>query len=475
MKKLNNKGYLLVEIIVASVLAMGIAYFLMNLTIRFSREDEDIYRSISWTNDKNILTNKIMRDVYEYGLVSVNVDSNTSIVFTFGDDSSKELVIDEANRNITYGDYESKIDSSFQLGDVSVVNDEDYLSVRIPMKSIYSSLDYGIYLFIPYSVESFINTKLSTYLLSLYHDGTKKSVTTAGGESIDQVSDLGLMQDSFGNIRYYGSDPNNYVSFNDELWRIIGVFEVEDENGNIEQRVKIIRDESIGQLAYDTQANGRFAPSQGINDWSNSRLMMVLNPGYEASGGLYVYEGSLYWNGKSGSCYTSSGSSESIYSCDFTSTGLTDEVKDMIGQSKYYLGSISSSVYSDDYYTFERGTTVYSGHATEWTGYIGLMYPSDYTYAADLSLCTETGEHYDDIHCTGTNWLYLGVSEWTISPGGSIDNAFAIHSNGDIHYFHYDDWYVLDRIEVRPVFYLKNVVMVSGGDGTQENPYTLSL
>ena len=48
------------------------------------------------------------------------------------------------------------------------------------------------------------------------------------------------------NIRYYGSDPNNYVRFNNELWRIIGVF------GN---NVKLIRSEKLGNLSWDRQCN----------------------------------------------------------------------------------------------------------------------------------------------------------------------------------------------------------------------------
>ena len=47
--------------------------------------------------------------------------------------------------------------------------------------------------------------------------------------------------------RYTGANPNNYVSFNNELWRIIGVFPTDDGTGNIENRVKIIRNESIGE------------------------------------------------------------------------------------------------------------------------------------------------------------------------------------------------------------------------------------
>ena len=51
--------------------------------------------------------------------------------------------------------------------------------------------------------------------------------------------------------RYIGANPNNYVKFNDELWRIIGVFDVDDGTGKIEKRMKIIRNESIGNYSWD--------------------------------------------------------------------------------------------------------------------------------------------------------------------------------------------------------------------------------
>ena len=46
--------------------------------------------------------------------------------------------------------------------------------------------------------------------------------------------------------RYIGANPNNYVKFNDELWRIIGVFDTDDGTGKLEKRLKIIRNGSIG-------------------------------------------------------------------------------------------------------------------------------------------------------------------------------------------------------------------------------------
>ena len=279
------------------------------------------------------------------------------------------------------------------------------------------------------------------------------------------------MQDSYGNTRYYGANPNNYVTFNGEEagWRIIGAFDVEDENGNTERRLKLIRATSIGSYAYDNKLSGVGSSTSdyGSNNWKDARLMMLLNPGYETASDLYAYEGSLYWNSKSGTCY--SGSNSGTTTCSFTSTGLTTEAKNMIGQTKYYLGGNSTSdVYADDYYTFERNTT----ENTEWTGYVGIMYPSDYAYATDLSVCTKTGYNYDtDDNCKGKDWL-LGTSKntWTIAPYSSHSYyAFLVYSSGYVYY----DYYVYDASGVRPVLYLRSNVSIVSGEGTSDNPYVL--
>ena len=74
--------------------------------------------------------------------------------------------------------------------------------------------------------------KASEYIKELYDD---TSTRTENGLKKDNTRDE--------NIRYEGSNPNNYVKFNDELWRIIGVF------GN---NVKLIRSENIGELGWDS-------------------------------------------------------------------------------------------------------------------------------------------------------------------------------------------------------------------------------
>src|SRR5699024_2677742 len=114
-----------------------------------------------------------------------------------------------------------------------------------------------------------------------------------------------------------GADPNNYVTFNNELWRIIGVFkDIDDGTGTKETRIKIARSESIGNYAWD---------SNEVNEWPTATLNTYLN-------GTYL-------------------------------TSLTSEAQNMIGDALWNLGGISArqGLYADDYYTFERGTTVSSG------------------------------------------------------------------------------------------------------------------
>ena len=188
--------------------------------------------------------------------------------------------------------------------------------------------------------------------------------------ALGETSELAYDNTTDNNLRYIGANPNNYVSFNNELWRIIGVFNnIDDGTGNKETRLKIIRSESIGRYSWDNKPNGVGSSTNvyGSNDWSDSTLQQVLNSG-------------AYWNQTSGECpYGDDGATTS---CDFSTNGLTEEAKTMISDAKWNLGGTASYTSSSNglashWYTYERGTEVYSGRPTEWIGKIGLMYPSE--------------------------------------------------------------------------------------------------
>ena len=276
------------------------------------------------------------------------------------------------------------------------------------------------------------------------------------------------------NLRYVGANPNNYVSFNNELWRIIGVFNnIDDGTGAKETRLKIIRSEPIGSYGWDNKGSGTGSStsSWGSNDWSDSALQIVLNEG-------------AYWNRTSGEC--PSGSNGKTTSCDFTSTGLTEEAKSMIGNAKWNLGGVSSesniASISSSFYTSERGTTVYAGRPTEWIGKIGLMYPSDYGYATsggsttNRETCLNTElfnwDRSSVSDCKDNDWLYDSSNDqWTITPNSSNSNyVFNLYSIGPVYsnfaYYSY---------AVSPALYLSSNVKISGGEGTESSPYQLSL
>ena len=245
--------------------------------------------------------------------------------------------------------------------------------------------------------------------------------------------------DPDGNVRYMGADPNNYVKFNNELWRIIGVFDVASTNGGpTEKRLKIIRDESLGNMAWD---------SGNANDWSKASLQTYLN--------------GEYYNG-----------------LDATSKSLIGDTYWNLGGTASYTSS--SNGLASHFYGYEKGTTVYSGRPTYWVGKIGLMYPSDYGYATSGGATTNRASclakemynwdssSYSD--CKNNDYLYNSSEyQWTLTSYSSYSHiAFRLSATGSLRYSA-----ISSNDSVSPVLYLKSAVQITGGEGTQSSPYTL--
>ncbi len=252
--------------------------------------------------------------------------------------------------------------------------------------------------------------------------------------------------------RYEGKDPNNYIWFNNELWRIIGVFDSSSHGVSGQNLVKIIRANSIGGLAWDKDS---------VNDWTASSLMNLLNGAYlnsENATGTINCAG--YLTAVPGNC-------------NYTESGINDTYRSMIENVSWYLGGYSStSATAEDFYGYERGTTVYSGRPTSTTGYIGLMYPSDYGYSVLASSCARTtylGD-YDTISCAGQSWLYGQGYEWTITPNSSVSYyVFYLTNEGVLYYFN------ASGLAVRPVLYLDSSVYVYDGNGSVSDPYIIGM
>ena len=324
------------------------------------------------------------------------------------------------------------------------------------------------------------------YITNLYTNADKTKVTNNSIE-YQYATSVGLMNDRLGgttpsldggNIRYYGASPNNYVYFNCEtypstnceLWRIIGVF-----NG----KVKLMRNSTIGSYSWDTSASS-VNNGSGVNEWSQADLMKLLNPEHESES----VGGSLYYNSKSGTCYN--GQNNATISCDFTSTGIKNEItKKMIANFTWNFGmySDSSDLYSNQIYVKERGTNVFANpsdgitRTSTWNGKIALPHPSDYGYATDFLKCTD---NIFDVDETDKTFYNCGANDWMLRVGGTTDYWLLVPNN-----YHesgvnlaYVSGYLINATKafyaygIIPTLYLKDQILHSG-DGSQSNPYQL--
>ena len=320
--------------------------------------------------------------------------------------------------------------------------------------------------FTNYSAGNMSRTKCTMYFKEATFADTILACNDTAANCIKDNASLSkeiATDDPDSNARYIGADPSNYVRFNDELWRIIGVFNnIDNGSGTKETRLKIIRAESIGSYSWDNKG------FLGENDWSDSALQQVLNSG-------------AYYNRTSGEC--PHGGNGATTSCDFSSIGLTETAKAMISNAKWNLGG--SSTYNDVtasmFYERERGTTVYTGRPTEWIGQIGLMYPSDYGYATSGGSTTDRASclakelyNWDSVSdCYNNDWLYDSSNyQWTLTPSSTNSRyVFIVYNYGNVNsYLAYSSSYA-----VSPALYLSSNVRISGGTGEESDPFILNL
>ena len=385
------------------------------------------------------------------------------------------------------------------------------------------SKDYSVSLWMDKSVtlEDDVKNKVFKSKIVVNAEATGKEPLKDKIGELAQSDTVNLASDDpDNNIRYIGADPNNYVYFNCsdytnqsdstcEKWRIIGVFNnITKSDGSKENLVKIIRADSLGNYSWDDKYSGvgTSTDGSGSNDWTDSQLMMMLNPAnylksgytnsndtiYDTNGQKIYSKMGSYYNGTKG-CSTTETVSGDSFSCtevDFTSTGLKNDItRNAIEEVVWNLGesSTDNDVTPSMFYERERGTNVYTGRPTTWTGKIGLMYSSDYGYATsggttkDRAACLAK-ELYnwsasDFSDCKGNDYLYIsndimgGLNQWTLVPySAGASYVFSVFDRGEVGH---NDVRASDA--VRPALFLKSSIFVEKGAGTSTNPYQLKI
>ena len=295
----------------------------------------------------------------------------------------------------------------------------------------------------------------STVIENLMADGEYETVT-GNGTDYEYNTVNSLMDDNYGNIRYYGANPNNYVYFNCddysnqssstcEVWRIIGVF----NNGILTHQIKIIRNESIG--TYQTTEVG----NEEVGAFTDSYLSYTLNN--EAGS-----KEATYWSRTLGTCNLNIN-----YKCDFSKTGLKNTTtRDLISNVSWFIpNSIEGDLYPNELYQGEIDGSTTAGEM------ISIMYKSDYGYATDIRKCNIQVNLYNSSECTENNWLFLGSREWIM---GTTENnyykAYIVAENGAV-----ETYSLTSEANVRPTLYLKTEQTIKSGTGTLADPYQLQV
>ena len=363
-------------------------------------------------------------------------------------EKTKDLLISAARNYVI--DYELKVPTSISI---ETLCKNDYL--ECPIKNPIDNSNLNGYVNVDDNkVYVYSDTRdyitIRDYIIELYNN---EETRIRDGLKKDNTPDQ--------NIRYYGSDPNNYVSFNNELWRIIGVF------GN---NVKLVRKDSLGELSWDSSessVNGGY----GVNEWSQADLQVYLNK--------------MYYGGTTVTCYD--GSKNSTTTCP--TNKLDNTAKALIDNHTWNTGAIEWEKRTDTlaFYNDERGSVngkiCSSGNncndtvtrTTEWPGYIGLPYATDYAYASGESICETNMVKQDSNNvyiCKNDNWMFKpNTWYWTMSP--YADASVARNVWGVVSVGYVNDYYAANGGAVFPAIYLKSNILIESGKGISSDPYIL--
>ena len=257
--------------------------------------------------------------------------------------------------------------------------------------------------------------------------------------------------------RYSGANPNNYVCFGSDealcpinnTYRIIGIFD--DDNDGV-YNVKLIK-----------------------SDYTNSDMLGTDgdSSGTTAIRGNY-YKGNLTSYDRYYGNYDTTWTEREFFTVNLNTNYwnyLNEDCQNMIELTTWKVGgnnySKIFSVYVKDTYQNE---IINPSLSMTYTDEIGLMYVSDYGYAASPENWQTLMAEYNNDTNRNNNWLYMGLDEWTITYSPWIaTTAFQIEEDGKVSYI------VNGSIALRPAFYLKSEVLLKSGTGTFSDPYRLEL
>ena len=307
--------------------------------------------------------------------------------------------------------------------------------------------------------ESMVNS-IASYITNLY--------TGTQGENGIYYHDASLTNGAADNsYRFAGASDqvNNYVCFGstqspcpaDNLYRIIGVFG---------DKVKLIKADYATTALLG--ADGDYSKMYTANNWDNSAY----------KGKNLANVAAYNWNKSNQNTWSLSNLNKTNLNTNFIANIGADWANKIDMTTWKVGGNTGVNIYSQPAKTAYQNeivnpvTTNSQDNKTEFSAKIGLMYASDYGFAAAPSAWTTKLGSYNGEAIKNVNWMYMGLNEWTISRyADDSDFAFIVNYTGYV----YDDFVGSTAFGVRPVFNLSSSVKFSSGDGTSSNPIRLEL
>ncbi len=275
--------------------------------------------------------------------------------------------------------------------------------------------------------------------------------------------------------RYAGANPNNFVCFGsdaspcptDNLYRIIGVFGENYHGVTGKQLVKLIK--------YDYMTTDELGTD---GDYSQTYKEWGMDSTYKGTYGDGERIGVYFWN-KDASTNTWSTSllnktNLNTNFINYLGTTWANKIATVTwkvgGNTWANIGAKTSSVAYTNEIT-NPVTTNTTDNATTYSAKIGLMYVSDYGFAASPDAWTLTMSSYNNTTATNNNWMYMGLYEWTVSRTAEYSEyAFYVRSGGTVNYY-FGLGYV---IGVRASFNLESSVSYVSGSGSMSDPIVIN-
>ena len=277
--------------------------------------------------------------------------------------------------------------------------------------------------------------------------------------------------------RYAGANPNNFVCFGsdaspcpiDNLYRIIGVFGENYHGANGKQLVKLIK--------YDYMTTDELGTD---GDYSQTYKEWGMDSTYKGTYGDGERIGVYYWNYKATGSATNTWSTSLLNKTNLNTNFINNigttwankiaTVTWKVGGNTWAnIGTKTSSVAYTNEIT-NPVTTNTTDNATTYSAKIGLMYVSDYGFAASPDAWTLTMSSYNNTKSTNNNWMYMGLYEWTISrDAGGSGGAFYVYDDGYVSNF-----YVFIDYGVRASFNLESSVSYVSGSGSMSDPIVIN-